>query len=76
MSRLTDLDGNFSGCEYAGRAFDRVYQNDVRHAFFYARPLESRLIWLTALAGFFWLAIMFAYTMQDYLTRSPGVFGR
>lgn len=29
-----------------------------------------RLIWLTALAGFFWLAIMFAFTMQDYLTRS------
>jgi len=35
---------------------------------------QSRLIWLTAVAGFFWLAIMFAYTMQDYLTRSPGVF--
>jgi cytochrome c oxidase subunit 4 len=35
---------------------------------------SSRLIWLTALAGFFWLAIMFAFTMQDYLTRSSGVF--
>jgi len=35
---------------------------------------QSRLIWLTAVAGFFWLAIMFAYTMQDYLTRSAGVF--
>lgn len=37
---------------------------------------SSRLIWLTALAGFFWLAIMFAFTMQDYLTRSSGVFNR
>lgn len=37
---------------------------------------SSRLIWLTALAGFFWLAIMFAFTMQDYLTRSSGVFQR
>lgn len=37
---------------------------------------QSRLIWLTAVAGFFWLAIMFAYTMQDYLTRSSGVFSR
>ena len=36
---------------------------------------QSRLIWMTALAGFFWLAIMFAFTMQDYFTRSPGVFG-
>jgi len=35
---------------------------------------SSRLIWLSTVAGFFWLAIMFAYTMQDYLTRSP--FGR
>lgn len=35
---------------------------------------QSRLIWLTALAGFFWLAIMFAFTMQDYLTRQSGVF--
>jgi cytochrome c oxidase subunit IV len=33
-----------------------------------------KLIWLTALAGFFWLAIMFAFTMQDYLTRS--IIGR
>jgi len=37
---------------------------------------SSRLIWLTAIAGFFWLAIMFAFTMQDYLTRSAGVFSR
>jgi cytochrome c oxidase subunit IV len=35
---------------------------------------SSKLIWLTALAGFFWLAIMFAFTMQDFLTRSPGTF--
>lgn len=35
---------------------------------------SSRMIWLTVVAGFFWMAIMFAYTMQDYLTRS--VMGR
>ena len=35
---------------------------------------SSKLIWMTALAGFFWLAIMFAFTMQDYLTRTAGVF--
>ena len=37
---------------------------------------SSKLIWLTAIAGFFWLAIMFAFTMQDYLTRGAGVFTR
>jgi caa(3)-type oxidase, subunit IV len=37
---------------------------------------QSRLIWLTALSGFFWLAIMFAFTMQDYFTRGAGIFTR
>ncbi len=44
--------------------------------FFMHVKYSSKLIWLTAIAGFFWLAIMFAFTMQDYLTRSPGVFTR
>lgn len=35
---------------------------------------SPKLIWLSAIASFFWLAIMFAYTMQDYLTRDTGVF--
>jgi cytochrome c oxidase subunit IV len=35
---------------------------------------SPKLIWLSAIASFFWLAIMFAYTMQDYVTRSSGVF--
>lgn len=35
---------------------------------------SPKLIWLSALASFFWLAIMFAFTMQDYFTRAAGVF--
>lgn len=35
---------------------------------------SSKLIWLSAIASFFWLAIMFAFTMQDYFTRGPGIF--
>ena len=35
---------------------------------------SPRLIWLACVGSFFWLAIMFAYTMQDYLTRGTGVF--
>lgn len=30
---------------------------------------SPRLIWLFVAAGFFWLSIMFALTMGDYLTR-------
>src|SRR5262245_26607402 len=37
---------------------------------------SPRLIWLSAVASFFWLSIMFAYTMQDYFTRDLGVFSR
>lgn len=36
---------------------------------------SPKLIWLSVISSFFWLAIMFAYTMQDYLTRGLGVFG-
>ncbi len=35
---------------------------------------QGRLIWLTALGSFFWIGIIFAFTMQDYLTRSVGNF--
>ena len=30
---------------------------------------SSRLTWVVAMSGFFWLLIMFSMTMQDYLTR-------
>jgi len=35
---------------------------------------SPKLIWLSVIASFFWLAIMFAFTMQDYFTRGSGVF--
>jgi cytochrome c oxidase subunit IV len=30
---------------------------------------SSRLTWVVAASGFFWLLIMFSITMSDYLTR-------
>lgn len=42
--------------------------------FFMHVKWSSNLIKLSAAAGFFWLVIMFAFTMQDYLTRS--ILGR
>jgi|SRR5579859_1484159 len=30
---------------------------------------SSRLTWVVAASGFFWLLIMFSLTLQDYLTR-------
>ena len=31
---------------------------------------SSRLTWVIAASGFFWLIIMFTLTMQDYMTRA------
>lgn len=35
---------------------------------------NGKLIWLTAVGSFVFLLIMFAFTMQDYLTRGMGIF--
>jgi cytochrome c oxidase subunit IV len=35
---------------------------------------NGTLIKLTAVGSFFWLAIMFAFVMQDYVTRGFGTF--
>lgn len=69
-----DLDFIFAGANtlvalliaFTKMAFVMLYFMHVRWS--------GRLIWLSAVASFFWLAIMFAYTMQDYLTRGQGVF--
>ena len=36
----------------------------------------TRLTWVVAASGFFWLLILFGLTMQDYLTRAwvPGTW--
>jgi cytochrome c oxidase subunit 4 len=37
---------------------------------------STRLTWVIAASGFFWLLILFGLTMQDYLTRGwvPGTW--
>ena len=30
---------------------------------------STRLTWVVAMSGFFWLLIMFSITMADYMTR-------
>ena len=37
--------------------------------FFMHLRWSTRLTWVVAMAGFFWLAIMFSITMSDYLSR-------
>lgn len=71
---LVDMDWIFPGANtlvalliaFTKMTFVMLYFMHVRWS--------PRLIWLSALASFFWLAIMFAFTMQDYVTRVSGVF--
>ena len=37
---------------------------------------SSRLITLTVIAGLYWMGILFALTLGDYLTRAWGTFGQ
>lgn len=70
-----DLDSVFPGANTLlalGIAFTKM---TFVMLFFMHVYWSPKMIWLSAVASFFWLAIMFAYTLQDYLTRDLGVFG-
>jgi hypothetical protein len=42
----------------------------------HAKQLRQKMAWVFVVAGFFWLGILLALTMTDYLTRgSLGVVG-
>lgn len=69
-----DLDWIFAGANTLLALLIAFTKMSFVVLFFMHVRWSSKLIWLTALAGFFWLAIMFAFTMQDYLTRGSGVF--
>ncbi len=72
---LTDLDGRFfPGANTLVALLIAFFKMTCVVLFFMHVRWGSKLVWLTAIAGFFWLAIMFAFTMQDYLTRSTGTF--
>lgn len=73
---LVDLDSIFPGANTLVALLIAFFKMTCVVLIFMHVRWSSKLIWLTAIAGFFWLAIMFAFTMQDYLTRSAGVFTR
>ena len=74
---LTDLDGRFfAGANTLVALFIAFFKMTCVMLFFMHVYWSPKLVKLSAVASFFWLAIMFAYTMQDYLTRGSGVFGQ
>ena len=72
---LTDLDGKFfPGANTLVALLIAFFKMTCVMLFFMHVYWSPKLIKLSAIASFFWLAIMFSYTMQDYITRSSGVF--
>ncbi len=69
-----DLDGVFPGANTLLALLIAFTKMAFVMLFFMHVYWSPKLIWLSAIASFFWMAIMFAYTMQDYFTRSSGVF--
>lgn len=74
---LTDLDGRFfPGANTLVALLIAFFKMSCVVLYFMHVRWSGKLIWLTAISSFLWLAIMFAFTMQDYLTRGYGVFGK
>ena len=72
---LTDLDSRFfPGMNTLVALLIAFFKMICVMLFFMHVYWSKKMIWLAAVASFFWLAIMFSYTMQDYLTRGTGVF--
>jgi cytochrome c oxidase subunit 4 len=74
FAALYDLDFIFPGANTLLALLIAFTKMTFVMLFFMHVYWSPKLIWLSAIASFFWMAIMFAYTMQDYLTRSIGVF--
>lgn len=72
---LTDLDSIlFAGANTLVALLIAFFKMTCVILFFMHVYWNGKLIWLTAVGSFVFLAIMFAFTMQDYLTRGMGIF--
>lgn len=74
VAATVDLDWIFPGANTLVALLIAFTKTTFVMLFFMHVYWSPRMIWLAAVASFFWLAIMFSYTMQDYMTRPSGVF--
>lgn len=75
FAALIDLDWIFPGANTLLALLIAFTKTTFVVLFFMHVYWSSKLIWMAVISSLFWLAIMFAFTMQDYLTRGSGVFG-
>lgn len=64
-----DLDFIFHGANTVVALTIAVIKATLVVLYFMHVRYSSRLVWVIVVSGFFWLGIMFALTMSDYLSR-------
>ena len=69
----TDLDHIFHGANTVVALTIAVFKATLVVLYFMHVRYSSRLIWVIVVAGIFWLAIMFVFTISDYMTRPSGL---
>lgn len=69
-----DLDWIFPGANTLVALIIAFTKMSCVMLFFMHLKWSGKFVWLVAASSFFWLSIMFAFTLQDYLTRVSGVF--
>lgn len=69
-----DLDRIFTGANTVVALTIAVIKATLVVLYFMHVRYSTRLTWVIVVAGFFWLAILFALTMTDYMSRSSGQY--
>jgi cytochrome c oxidase subunit 4 len=68
-----DLDYIFHGANTVVALTIAVFKATLVVLYFMHVRYSSRLTWVIVAAGFFWLGIMFVFTISDYMTRPIGL---
>lgn len=69
LAAFQDLDHIFPGANTVVALTIAVIKATLVVLYFMHVRYSSRLVWVIVVSGFFWLGIMFALTMSDYLSR-------
>ncbi len=74
LTSFWDLDSIFPGANTLLALAIALTKMTFVMLFFMHVYWSKKMVWLAVVASFFWLSVMFAFTMQDYFTRNSGVF--
>jgi cytochrome c oxidase subunit 4 len=73
FAAFVDLDRFFHGANTVVALTIAVIKATLVVLYFMHVRYSSRLTWVIVVAGFFWLGIMFVFTISDYMTRPNGL---